>query len=214
MLTLAKTWYEDGSFWQFTITSIVALAVGALGAFATIRASNPRRRLSYSTLVNASLFVASHSQAGALTVRHLGTPVSRPRVVELELRNSGRLAITAAQFHDGQPLQVALGGTVVGVLDIKTSPSSTVAPSVDIHPEAPQKISIPPFLLARKQAVRMTLLIDGPKADVKVQAPLIDVVVREDVAVDQMTVALATQRLVVGMAAGGAVLPVMYLLFR
>jgi hypothetical protein len=176
-MLIAESWYESGSFWQFAITTLVAVAVGALGAFATMRAANPKRRLVYSTPTNASLFAASHARTGALQVTHQGTPVSRPRVVELELRNAGRRDITAAQFHNGEALSVNLGADVVGVLDVRSTPSTTVAPSVDTS--SSRVITIPPTLLVRKQVVRLTVLVDGPRADVTVQAPLTDVDIRE-----------------------------------
>ncbi|MEV7199401.1 hypothetical protein [Streptomyces griseoluteus] len=178
-MLIAESWYESGSFWQFVITTLAAVALGALGAWATMRASNPKRRLDYSTLTNAPLFIASHSQTGALQVTHHGTVVNRPRIVELELRNAGRHDITAAQFHGGQSLKVELGANVVGLLAVKSTPATTLAPSVGIDAASSQTIVIPPALLVRKQAVRVTILVDGPKRDVTIQAPLISVAVRE-----------------------------------
>ncbi|MEU5651285.1 hypothetical protein ABZ767_18445 [Streptomyces pseudogriseolus] len=179
-MLIAKPWYESGSFWQFAITTLVAVAVGFLGAFATLRASNPKRRLAYWTLANTSLFVASHSQTGALTVAHHGTTVQRPRVVELELRNTGRRDITAAQFHAGQPIVYDLGADVVAVLEVASQPTGTVAPSVGISAGARHRIEVPPCLLARKQKVNISLLVDGPERPVRcLGAPLVDVQVRE-----------------------------------
>ncbi|MFJ6893576.1 hypothetical protein [Streptomyces hokutonensis] len=174
-MMIAEPWYESGSFWQFAITTLVAVAVGALGAFATTRASNPKRRLDYSTPTNASLFVASHSQTGALQVTHNGTPVNRPRIIELKLRNAGRRDISAAEFHNGESMKVNVGANVVvvGVLEVKSEPASTSVPSFNI--DASGAINIPPTLLARRQVVRMTILVDGPRESVQVQAPLVDV---------------------------------------
>ncbi|MER6294919.1 hypothetical protein [Streptomyces althioticus] len=179
-MLIAKAWYEDGSFWQFAITTLIAVTIGFLGAFATLRASNPVRRLTYRTLTNTSLFVASHSQTGALTVAHHGTRVQRPRVVELELRNTGRRDITAAQFHASQSILYDLGADVVAVLEVASLPTGTVAPNVRSVTSAPSRIEIPPCLLARKQQVNVSLLVDGPKRPVTcLAAPLVDVQVRE-----------------------------------
>ncbi|MFB8351008.1 hypothetical protein [Streptomyces niveus] len=178
MLT-ASRWYESGSFWQFAITIVVAVAVGALGAFATTRASNPKRRLTYRTLANTSLFVASHSQTGALSVTHLGTAVARPRVIELELKNAGRRDITATQFHAGESIVFDLRAQVVAVLEVTSSPDGAVAPAVTLTSQVGQ-IQIPPCLLMRKQTVWVSLLVDGSGADVRcVAAPLVDVQVRQ-----------------------------------
>lgn len=186
MHTLAGDWWESDSWWQFVITTIVAVAVGALGAFATTRASNPKRRLDYSTRTNASLFIASHNQTGALQVTHHGTPVSRPRIVELEIRNAGRHDITGTHFHGGEALKFDLGADVVGVLGVTSSPPGAVVPAVGIDATSSHVVLIPPTLLARKQVTRATFLVDGPRAEVRcVQAPLVDVSVREGTAATQ-----------------------------
>jgi hypothetical protein len=180
-MLIAKPWYESGSFWQFAITTLVAVAVGALGAFATMRAANPKRRLSYRARTNAPLFIASHNQTAALQVTYNGTPVSRPRICELEIRNSGRRDITATHFHDGEALKFDLGADVVGVLGVTSSPSGRVVPAVDIDATDPQVVVIPPTLLTRKQVIRATFLVDGPEAEMRcVQAPLVDVDIREN----------------------------------
>lgn len=141
---MAAPWYESSSFWQFVITTLVAVAVGALGAFATMRASNPKRRLDYAALVNASLFAASHRQSSDLAVTYTGTPVGRPRIIELVLANAGRRDITAAQFHGGDPIKYDLGAEVVAVLEVSSSPPGTVAPNVAVAPSSRQVIQIPP----------------------------------------------------------------------
>ncbi|MFE5663388.1 hypothetical protein ACFQ7W_05595 [Streptomyces niveus] len=188
MLT-ASRWYESGSFWQFAITIVVAVSLGALGAFATMRASNPKRRIVYRTLANTSLFVASHSQTGALAVTHGTTPVSRPRVIELELKNSGRRDITLAQFHDGESIKYDLGAEVVAVLGASTSPVGSMAPTVETEPAVPGSLNIRPFLLMRKQVVRISVLVDGAEAEVKcLRMPLIDVDRREGVTDDELQI--------------------------
>jgi hypothetical protein len=201
-MLIAKPWYEDGSFWQFAITTLVAVAVGALAAFATMRAANPKRRLDYSTRTNASLFIASHNQTGALRVTHHGTPVSRPRIIELEVRNAGRHDITGAHFHGGEALKFDLGADAVGVLGVTSSPSGTVVPAVGIDASAPRIVVIPPTLLARRQVIRATFLVDGPRAEVNcTQAPLIDVAVRQGATVAEPDVHRFTSRLTAATAA-------------
>ncbi|GHI96695.1 hypothetical protein [Streptomyces olivaceus] len=179
-MLIAKSWYEDSSFWQFAITTLVAVSVGALGALATVRASNPKRRLVYRTLANTSLFVASHSATGALSVQHGATPVSRPRVIELEFRNAGRHDITPSQFSGGSPIVCDLGADVVAVLDVSTSPAGSVRPPVTIASAPGSAIEVGACLLQRKQVVRISVLVDGPQADVQyLSVPLIDVDRRE-----------------------------------
>ena len=199
-MLIATPWYESGSFWQFAITTLVAVAVGFLGAFATLRASNPKRRLAYRTVSNTSLFVASHSQTGALTVAHHGTTVQRPRVVELELKNAGRRDITAAQFHAGESIVYDLGADVVAVLEVASHPSGSVTPSVSISTGNRRQIVIPPCLLTRKQSVSISLLVDGSARPVRcLGAPLVDVQVREapDVTYEPLTGVRRLERYIV-----------------
>ncbi|MFD3787588.1 hypothetical protein [Streptomyces cyaneofuscatus] len=179
MLTLASAWYESWSLWQFVITTFVAVGVGALGAFATMRAANPKRRLDYGTGSSVSLLVASQSGSGVLELTHNGTPVTEPRVVKLRLRNSGRRDITQAQFHGNASLEFRMGSPVVGVLGMTTSPTGTITPVVTTQVSRPRIVEIPPSLLARKQVFEVTLLLDGADADARcTAAPLVDVTIR------------------------------------
>lgn len=206
-MLIAKAWYESGSFWQFIITTLVAVAVGALASYATMRAAHPKRRLGYLTRTNAPLFIASHDQTGSLQVTHNGTSVSRPRVIELELYNSGRRDITAAQFHDDAPLKFDLGADVVGVLGVTSSPAGGVAPAVAVDSVSPKVVAISPSLFSRRQAVRATFLVDGPGEDVScVQQPLIDVDVRPQAGAETPTLASQITGVAVVLAIFGGLL--------
>ncbi|MFJ5732404.1 hypothetical protein [Streptomyces paradoxus] len=179
MKTLAGEWWASGAFWQFAITTFIAVVIGALGAYATIRANNPKRRLDFGVVTNSSLFVTSHEQTGALSVTCNGTPVARPRIIDLELRNAGRRAITEAQFHGGDPIKFDLGANVVAVLAVSSRPTGSIAPDVRVDPSSSQVIQIPASLLAPRQRVRISILVDGPRADVEcLAAPLVDVAIR------------------------------------
>lgn len=204
-MLIAEPWYESGSFWQFAITTLVAVAVGALGAFATLRANNPKRRLTFKTLANTSLFVASHSQTGALAVTHNGTHVARPRVIELQITNLGSRDITSGQFHGGDPITFDLGADVVAVLEV-TSPFGGVTPPVAIDATTPSKILIAPCLLVRRRGWKISLLVDGPEAEVTCLAPLVDVNVRQSSGADTspwtLFISIAAFLLLVGFGLG------------
>lgn len=175
----ASAWYETWSFWQFAITTLAALMIGALGAFATLRAANPKRRLDFGTGPSVPLLIAAQTGAGTLELTHNGSPVASPRIVELRLRNSGRRDITQSQFHGNDSLRFDFGAQVVGVLGMKSSPAGTIAPSVNLFATRPTVVEIPPSLLARKQVFEVTLLLDGPDAKVRcTAAPLVDVKIR------------------------------------
>ncbi|MFD9517895.1 hypothetical protein [Streptomyces sp. NPDC059979] len=177
MELLVAKWYESDSLAHFLITIALAMAMGAAGLYATLKAANPTRRLSWGTRRNTSLYAASHRETGALVLTHGGEKVDRPRLVDFRLTNDGRRDITADMFHGNEPIQFDLGINVVGVLASESSPASTVAPGVTV---SGQRISVAPFLFKRRQTVSIVVLVDGPEAKVTcTAAPLVEVKVRE-----------------------------------
>lgn len=176
-MLIANPWYESGSFWQFMITTMIAIAIGALGAYATLRASNPVRRLSYRPLIDTSLLTASTRQAAHLSVTYGGTVVQRPRLVELELRNTGQRDITASMFHGGDPIKIDLGAEVVAVLDVEVAPEGATPPRVTSSGTA---VEVHPSLLARRQSVILSILVDGRRVTLSCRVPLVDVHIRQE----------------------------------
>ncbi|MFJ3984874.1 hypothetical protein [Streptomyces fungicidicus] len=207
-MLIAESWYESASFWQFVITTLVAMAIGALGAFATLRASNPKRRLSYRTLINTSLLATSTRQASHLSVTHGGTVLQRPRLIEVELRNTGRRDITAAMFHGGDPIRIDLGVDVIAVLDVEVDPDSTTPPRVVA---AGTSVEVHPTLLARRQTVVISILVDGRRSELACQVPLVDVQIRQAREPGDLNSAAAS-RLAMRVGVAGGVLSTLALL--
>lgn len=115
------------------------------------------------------------------------------------------LAATTSLRRTSMPheaLRFDLGADVVGILGVTSTPSGTVVPAVGIDASVPRVVAIPPSLLARKQVIRATFLVDGPRAEVScIQAPLIDVAVREGGAAPEPDAHRFTTRVVSATAA-------------
>lgn len=188
MESIAAAWWEEGNFLQFVIPLLIGLLVGGLGAWATLRAANPKRVfnwwvLSDRPLVGRALDVAPFGGDG-LSVMFSSVPLSEPRIVELAFANQGRRDITAAMFHNNDSIRFDLGVSIISVLEVERRPEG--APS--FHHDyanvmvqgrtvtADTWLALLPGLLRRKESVVLTLLVDGRAAKVKCTAfPLVDV---------------------------------------
>jgi hypothetical protein len=97
-------------------------------------------------------------------------------VVEVEVSNDGRAAITSQDFHNGDPVAFDVGARIVAILSAESSPSTHRVPptSIDGH-----YFKIEPGLLSPRQSVSFSLLVDGPKSPLSCQASLVNVPVRE-----------------------------------
>ncbi|MFJ8045940.1 hypothetical protein ACIRBX_36055 [Kitasatospora sp. NPDC096147] len=186
MNILAGDWWSAGAFWQYVITTVVGVLVGALAAWATIRSANPKRVINWWVKSNTSLIVPQlPAGGGGLTVQLGGQQLQKPRIVELVITNEGSRDITAAMFHNNASIRFGFDGTnVCAVLSVDTQPTGTVLPSLDIGPVvsvgtarlAEDWVDVLPSLLSRGQAVTVTVLVDGDEKDVRcIGAPLVDV---------------------------------------
>ncbi|MFC8228794.1 hypothetical protein [Streptomyces sp. NPDC057287] len=186
MEILAASWWEEGSVFQFLIPLIVGVLVGVLGVWATLRASHPKRVFNWWTHSNKPL-VGRELGGGpddGLTLHFRHIPLEAPRIIELALANQGRRDITAAMFHNDDPIEFELGARVIGIVELASTPEGTSVPRVT-HEDvaivgrqvyADTWLRVAPSLLRRGQTVLVTLLVDGPAEDVKcVASPLVDV---------------------------------------
>ncbi|MCG0289358.1 hypothetical protein [Streptomyces sp. PSAA01] len=191
MEILANAWWTTGAFWQYVITTVVAVAVGALGAWATLRANHPKLKLSWWVRSNTSLLPEITDQVGGpggprLTVQLGNTVVSKPRLIELAVANTGRRDISAANFHQDQPIVFRLGGAqLLSIFGGTSEPAGTGDPIFGLiiaNQTRERLFSIPPLLLRRGQVVIVRLLVDGDEKPVELlDAPLVDVSVANEV---------------------------------
>jgi hypothetical protein len=176
MVTVSAPWYESGTFWTIFVGAVVAVAVAIFAAYWNYRTVHPKRLFTYSPRKNTSLLNASGQFSGTLSVRHDGTQLSRPRVVEIEIRNEGRTAVTAQDFHAGDPIEFEVGAPVIALLESGTTPPHNRIPNFSI---AGTMLKIEPSLLSSKQSASFTLLVDGPRAELQCRSSLVNVPVKE-----------------------------------
>ncbi|MEX1655532.1 hypothetical protein ABZ960_20485 [Streptomyces pseudovenezuelae] len=196
MQIVAGEWWESGSWWQFAITIAAGIGVCAVGAWATLRASNPKRQLNWWVQSSTSLMsVPRHSPDGEIALTFQGVAIDNPRLVELVITNGGRRDITSAMFHNNESIRFDFDAVVCTVLDVTTTPQGSVLPSLDTdpwrilgtpHPSRNRAavggtwLDVRPSLLTSGQAVTVAVLLDGEEKPVKcVHAPLIEVRVKE-----------------------------------
>ncbi|MER6254176.1 hypothetical protein ABT224_22750 [Streptomyces sp. NPDC001584] len=172
MTLLASSWYENGTVWTISVGALVAIGVAGFMAWAGLRTVRPKRRLSYCLRRNTSLLNTSDAAAGTLTVTHGATDLTRPRMVEVELSNDGRMAITDRDFHNGDPITFDVGAPIVAVLSTSSLPSQHRTPVTSV---GGQLLKVEPSLLSSRQTVSFSLLVNGPAAGLGCQHSLIDV---------------------------------------
>lgn len=175
MMTVSAPWYESGTFWTVFVGAVVAVAVGIFAAYANYRTVNPRRLFTYCPRKNTSLLNASSQVSGAVSVTHGAIQLTNPRVVEIEIKNEGRLAVTAQDFHGGDSVEFEVGAPIVALLESDTVPSHSRVPN---HSFSGSVLKIEPSLLSSKQSASFTLLIDGPRAELQCRSSLINVPVK------------------------------------
>jgi hypothetical protein len=188
MMTVSAPWYESGTFWTVFVGAVVAVAVAVFAAYSNYRIVNPKRLFTYSPRKNTSLLNAAGQVSGTLSVTHGATQLTRPRVVEIEIKNEGRVAVTAQDFHAGDPIEFEVGAPIVALLESDTMPPHSRIPNSSI---SGSMLKIEPSLLSAKQSASFTLLVDGPRADLQCRSSLVNVPVKERKPDDPLTAAQA-----------------------
>ncbi|MDX3525090.1 hypothetical protein P1P75_01125 [Streptomyces sp. ID05-39B] len=186
MEILAGQWWQNLDVWTLVVTAIVALGVGWLTAWATLRASNPKYKLGWWEQSNTPLFAESRwaGQSSPLSVRLGSTHLEKPRIVDLVITNLGKRDITAAKFHEGAPLRFSFGHPVLVILDYESQPAAGLSQLIGTYTDigsgsaAPpvSGIELRPTLLRKGQRVTITVLVDGDREATRcIDFPLVDV---------------------------------------
>ncbi|MGW8887598.1 hypothetical protein [Streptomyces sp. NPDC055749] len=144
---------------------LAAVLLGGGAIWATLYAVNPKKRLIWRNDVNEAIIPDGVS---TLSVLHAATPVSDPRLVDLQVKNNGRRDIEPAWFsHDTDALIFDLGTSIVDLVDVSTVPSSTITPAVSY---AGSKVHLHRSLIAKDQRIKIVALVDGPEGEVACHA--------------------------------------------
>lgn len=168
---MTVAWYESATFWA-AATAFVAVAGIASTTWATLRAANPKRRLSYSMGYTRLLASNSSRAHGALQVSHGGTGLSNPHFVRLRLTNTSRRDISSSVFDQGTPIRMDIGVPILEILDTTSRPSANAVPPTAISGSA---LLIGPGRIGHGQSLSYLVLIDGPNPQLTCQHALNDV---------------------------------------
>ena len=163
--------YEAATFWVAAATAVVTLGVGAAGALIDLR-SAPKRRIFFRMSDPVALLTPDGARHG-LQVRRGDEELTDPHLVEVTLQSSGRQSITRNLFDEGHPIVLNLGTRVVDLLKVTSEPTEQAVPNYKVSNRA---IEVGPGVLASRQSITFSVLIDGkpklspvsPLADVKI----------------------------------------------
>jgi hypothetical protein len=149
--------YASATFWAAAaVFAAIFMGIGAM--WATMRASNPKRRIAY-WFQDTPLLQGHQSLDGSLEMRRNGTVLGDPRLVRIQLRNTSRRDVASASFDQGEPFRVDLDTPILDVLGVETQPATAQPP-----PATPDgaELRIGPGRIGRGSQVTYLLLIDGP----------------------------------------------------
>jgi hypothetical protein len=154
---------------------LVALLVGILGAWVAYAVGFPQRRLFYGLPVVTPLLATQQGVAGDVELRHRGTVLSHPYVLEVQLIARGRKDIPSSSFDSGKPIRIDVGARIVEVLQSTSVPDSIAPPRLVTDGT---EIKVGPSLIGKRQKISIALLADGEHPHLTFQGSLENVTVR------------------------------------
>jgi hypothetical protein len=148
----------------------LALLVAVVAAFYARGALfPPKRRLSVHALTPAPLLNDPGPQLATLQVSMLGEVLPNPHVITVIIRNTGRHAVSSAQYDQARPMRLEFGAPIESILP---STSKQGVESLSINGTA---LLYGPELIRRKQEIAIQVLTsDTPKLGQVVSDHLID----------------------------------------
>ncbi|MFG2831141.1 hypothetical protein ACGFWI_27310 [Streptomyces sp. NPDC048434] len=175
MLAIASdAFYTSGTFWA-AASAVAAICMGGGAMWATLRASNPKRRIDF-WMRDTPLLRDHQSLNGTLEVRRNGSVLVDPRLVRVQLRNPSRRDVSSTAFDQGEPLRMNLGVPILDILGVEAQPSTAQAPPATA---SGAELRVGPGRFGRGSRITYLVLIDGTPS-YSCQHSLIDVDVVED----------------------------------
>ncbi|SFK60097.1 hypothetical protein [Streptomyces pini] len=180
------------------VFATIGVGIGAM--WATLRASNPKRCITYWT--GDTPLLRSHQRLeGGLQVSRNGRTLADPRLVHIRITNTSRRDVPSAAFDRGEPIKVDIGKPILEVLGTETDPADAAPPQKSV---AGTELRIGPGRIGRNQSVTYLLLIDGDPVYTWSHS-LIDVTVEETGSPVLRTQVLPPQLLHVGVSMAATV---------
>jgi hypothetical protein len=166
-MELASGWYDSATAWS-AVGTLVALVSSLFGAWVTVKAARPTRRLLYKIkavrpLVDAEARLGEHE----MVIRPSGTALKRPYILDIELANQGP-DISSESYDRDQPLQLEISIPVVKINYATYSRGSRGRVPISLSETA---LKIGPGLIGRSQKISVSLLVEGSGAVVTCLRP-------------------------------------------
>ncbi|WNM42149.1 hypothetical protein RMN56_12800 [Micromonospora halotolerans] len=145
----------------------------------------PKRRIVY-RLEAEQLFVESEKYTTGVTIHHNGQKLAEPHAIFLGVGNDGRRDIPSTAFDSGKPIIFDFEAPIVEISHQATKPDGVPLSEMTAHlaqpvaaAEAKIEVSgttlrIGPSLMASRQIIMLSLLIDG-QPRVSISNPPVDV---------------------------------------
>jgi hypothetical protein len=172
---MAAIQYTPGT--TIGVSSLVAIAVGVAGVWASFQAGSTKRLLTYALAESTSLLQPAPEFARQdLKVLYRGEVLGEPRILYVRLISRGRQDIERKDFDDGSPLTFDLSARIVAVLGMGIDPSTAAKPELGTDGT---KLELWPSLIHKRQTVTIAVLVngnapcltcDGRLANVKIRA--------------------------------------------
>jgi hypothetical protein len=104
-MLLASAWYSSATLWA-ALAVPASLIAGFAAAWATVKATAPKRQLAYRLRRATPLLTATGT---TLEVRLAGTVLTDPQIMEIQLVNRGKRDIGSELYDTGKPILLDLG---------------------------------------------------------------------------------------------------------
>ncbi|WP_327749674.1 hypothetical protein [Streptomyces europaeiscabiei] len=154
-------WSAD--MWNTAIASLIAAPIGVAAVWATFRVDRPKKRLIWAIKTDKPLIGRVSGEAVRVFSRN--RHLQMPRLIEIAIKNVGRRDLQVSDFSGGErSLEFLFGNQIVDVTSLSVEPPD--APRPEIH-ESGNSLSLLPVHFKRGATVSLTVLVDGPKDDVR-----------------------------------------------
>jgi hypothetical protein len=172
----AVHWYASSTLWT-AVVSLAAAFITIAGSIIAYSAAMPRRSIVYGMPVSAPLISAPSGVKPGLRLLHGDEELADPHLLEIKLVCRGRRDIPSSSFDQDTPFCIDVGIPIVALLQTTFVPAKAPVPKVAA---LGSELRVGPSLIRKRQAIRFTVLADGPGARLTDQNPLIDVTVRQE----------------------------------
>jgi hypothetical protein len=178
---LAQHFYTSGTFWSAAGVG-AAIGVGVAAVWATLRANNPKRRITY-LMTDTGLVQTHQGLVGVIEIRRNGVVLINPRVVRIKLTNTSRRDVGSGDFDQQIPIKMDVGTPILELLGSPTGLPRTSATPVAVL--SGSELHIGPGRIGKGESIEYLVLVDG-RTRYKCEHTLLNInVVNEETETDE-----------------------------